>query len=342
MRIIADVPEYIVKKVREKIEGGDYSNFESFVVTALENQLVLENGNTLDQSKEELGSGGAPAKGESLNLLKRADNKSISFIDQPTFKDLQLWGKPKDESQLWMWGQINRLLPIKVSLRVLTNSAGGSSGWMDLETVSKTAADVAHQFGLHLLERDGREGRLHGEKLSAAFPLGENSEKSAKRFSSQFIGYITKEGRFGGSLPFLRMASLKKEKDKEWIGITKAGAEFANIENPILDGDLKSSHSFGPMEVDFYLDHITKNVPGEKQAFASILKIIADGITDRESINQALKKMVDSSWSDQVLGTQRAGAMARMNELGLIDRKKEGVEVIFSISVRGKKFLESL
>ena len=48
------------------------------------------------------------------------------------------------------------------------------------------------------------------------------------------------------------------------------------------------------------------------------------------------------SASDAVINTQRAGLMARMFELGLIEKKKMGVRVFYNISEKGKIFLEKL
>jgi len=43
-----------------------------------------------------------------------------------------------------------------------------------------------------------------------------------------------------------------------------------------------------------------------------------------------------------VINTQRAGLMARMFELGLIEKEKDGVKVSYKISNRGMRFLGNI
>jgi predicted transcriptional regulator len=57
-----------------------------------------------------------------------------------------------------------------------------------------------------------------------------------------------------------------------------------------------------------------------------------------------LKKEFGGIWaaSDAVINTQRAGLMARMFELGLIEKEKDGVKVNYKISDKGKSFLGNM
>jgi len=122
------------------------------------------------------------------------------------------------------------------------------------------------------------------------------------------------------------------------VGLTEAGLEFARISNPVLD-DSDLSSSLSEEEIEFYLEHIRARVPGEVYAFELILSLIAEGVNGREELNEQIKKRVPLDWTDAVVNTQRAGAMARMYELGLIEKSREGLRVEYGVSERGIRWL---
>jgi hypothetical protein len=127
------------------------------------------------------------------------------------------------------------------------------------------------------------------------------------------------------------------------VGITQAGVEFAKIPNPVLDDDNLDT-SLNQKEVDFYLAHVKSDVKGEFAGIKWILTKINQGINERESLNSELNKEFAELWgaSDAVVNTQRAGLMARMFELGLLEKEKNGIYVTYHISEFGKSFLAKI
>jgi len=61
-------------------------------------------------------------------------------------------------------------------------------------------------------------------------------------------------------------------------------------------------------------------------------------------LNSELNKEFAELWgaSDAVVNTQRAGLMARMFELGLLEKEKNGIYVTYHISEFGKSFLAKI
>jgi len=118
---------------------------------------------------------------------------------------------------------------------------------------------------------------------------------------------------------------------------------FAKLDNPVIDRQ-DFEKSFNEKEVDFYLDHISKNVKGESSAMKWLLQKLTNGLKEREEINKELEKEFGQIWkaSEAVINTQRAGLMARMFELGLIEKEKDGVKVSYNISNQGRIFLEKM
>ena len=172
----------------------------------------------------------------------------------------------------------------------------------------------------------------------------EKESKSKARYKSHFLAYMRKDGTLDGAMSYLRFVNLNKdEKGKVLIGLTEPGLNFAKFDNPVLDL-VDFEKSFNENEVDFYLDHISKNVKGESSAIKWLLKKLTNGLNGREEINEEIKKEFGQIWqaSDAVINTQRAGLMARMFELGLIEKEKDGVKVSYKISNRGRIFLENI
>jgi hypothetical protein len=155
---------------------------------------------------------------------------------------------------------------------------------------------------------------------------------------------MRKDGTLDGAMAYLRFVNLNKdEKGRILIGLTEPGLNFAILDNPVINlQDFEKS--FNEKEIDFYLDHTSKNVKGECGAIKWLLFKLANGLKEREEINKELGKEFGQIWgaSEAVINTQRAGLMARMFELGLIGRDKKGVgpSVIYKITDHGKKFLQ--
>jgi hypothetical protein len=134
-----------------------------------------------------------------------------------------------------------------------------------------------------------------------------------------------------GALAKYMFANIEGVDKEEKIGITKAGLEFAQLENPILD---KNEYDFtlSEAEIDYYLRHVAEHVQGEYKAIKLIISIIKKGINRREDINEALIKYCPE-WSPAIRNTQRAGLMSRMFELKLLEREpdEKGVGVTYKI-----------
>ena len=50
----------------------------------------------------------------------------------PTFQQLSCFSQKFEEEKCWLWGQVNKILPLKIGLRVLY-AVIGSEQWIGLE-----------------------------------------------------------------------------------------------------------------------------------------------------------------------------------------------------------------
>jgi len=334
--VVADVPEYLVERARKHIGKGKYKDLSSFVTASMENQLALEERESAEElltwSREE-----EPLATPSDRALPLAAQLSIPQGERPT---LAYPTRPGDTlAEQWPWGQINKILPIKFTVRLLANEISQVEPLVPLDVFRTQAAQRVRVFGHWLAKNDAKYKRRWGERLSAGFPIGKDEESSLNRYASHFVGYERKkDGALFGALFDLKFGNAEVVGRALSVGLTEAGLEFARIPNPVLDNsDLSSSLS--EEEIEFYLEHIRARVPGEVHAFELILGLIAQGVNGREELNEQIKRTVALEWTDAVVNTQRAGAMARLYELGLIEKSRDGLRVEYGVTDTGMRWL---
>jgi len=349
MRYLIEISQRQATEITKLIDERKYQNVAQFITTAIENQIYIENSDEMQicVRVEEKNSNGLLRSNITLidtnkiNKLSEIKNQPQT-VSMPAFHDLSASLYDSEEEKRWLWGQVNKILPIKIGLRVLLLKLE-TEKWIDLEEYKDDAASIAANIGTAIKKYENKRGKTRDERISAGLPE-EKGEKSKNRYKSHFLAYIRKDKKLDGAMPFLRFVNLNKdEKDKVFIGLTEAGLEFARLQNPVLDNS-NYEKSFTEKEINFYLQHIVSKVRGESCAVEWLLKKIVNGMKEREKINNELKRDFGEIWgaSDAVINTQRAGLTARMFELGLIEKKKMGVRVIYNISEKGKIFLEKL
>lgn len=243
-------------------------------------------------------------------------------------------------SDNWIWGQINRIFPVKLGLRILGNMQKEKGDFISLKEFHKKAGEIARIIGLQLQKIDKQLKRNRDERVSTALPIGRNDEKAELRYIAHFLASKRTDGILDGAMARLRFANIQSLNEKEkMIGITNEGLEFAALKNPILDDSPELGRTISDEEADFYIKHIKDNVLEELNPFIHILEIINKGASSVNEIDEELKK-IKQNWTDIVVTTQRSGALGRMNELGLIKKIKKGIRVSYQISESGEKFLK--
>jgi Arc/MetJ-type ribon-helix-helix transcriptional regulator len=349
VRYIIDLIQNHANEIESLIKKGTYQSFAQFINTAVENQIHIE--------KSEIQRKVVPDR-PNKKILKRnfikqknqlSEERAIDLkipdtrpqtVSPPDYSQLACSARNVEEEKCWMWGQTNKILPVKIGLRALLNLIN-STEWMDLEVFRNKAAEVAAIFAQRLISYEEEKNKKRDERISTGLPAGDEEFKSKARYKGHFLAYIRKDGKLDGALSFLRLVNLTKgDNGNALIGLTDAGLRFARLKNPVIDRD-NFDISLGEEEIIFYLDHISKNVKGEFVAFNWLLEKLDGGIIHREEINKNLKEELGGVWeaSDAVINTQRAGLMARMIEMGLIDRVRKGIRVFYYISDRGKAYL---
>ena len=341
MKYLVDLPEYIVSRIRGVVKIGKYQDIPSFLLTAAENQLFLEY-----QDEGGLVRKGAQKKGMEPIELTLLRNFSGVQATNPPSSTQYMYPDVENEGELGpLWGQINRILPMKIGLRILGNILRSAGEYTKLDDFQEKAISIACFYGEKLRREDKRLGRLRNTSHSIGLPINDENKESRERYKNHFLAYLRKDGIIEGALGRLKFVNLKRDaQGNEFIGVTKEGLDFASLENPILDPNNAAKQTLSQEETEFYIRHVLHNVPGECQALRNILDYISSEISaGPNELNERLTRdYVDHGWSKAVLNTNRSGLIGRLHELRLIDKVRKGKEVTYVLTPQGSTWLEVL
>ena len=178
--------------------------------------------------------------------------------------------------------------------------------------------------------------------MKAAFPTTDiNGGESRLRFGNQFVATLKQE-KLQGFPADLKLLISEGGKEPRLL-LTKAGANFAGLPNPVLDTrDEFPRTKLSEEEVAFLLSHIKTYVPQELSAFLSVLDGIEGGAATPDGLDSYLRSRFnlpdEKAMKASFLSTQRTGAVSRMVDLGLVARAKEGLRVTYTVTHPGKYF----
>lgn len=369
----------IKKILDELISSGNYTDYGELISSAIENLAVLHKqlatkGALIidddDQKKTIFDKKHAVTpkldnkrfnKGNihSLKMIPQVYEDNIDNIPE-IFKKPDLAYKPSKlakipsdvfniDSQVpldrWIFGQYNRLLPVKVSCRALANLIiKKKSSSINLDEATSIISKEAAELGEYLKFIDTKLGLLQDEALSTAFPKNDEiSNKSIMRYANHFVASMNNQGQLSGLLIEFKFIN-RLISNKLSISLTEPGYKFSELTNPVLDGDLKESKlKFSDEEVTFLLNHISQKVPAENYAYKTLLKIIADGSNTPNEIDSELEKYIagdrKKELSKSFLSSQRSSTISRMTDIGLVIRIRNGVSITYEVTKSGMNYL---
>ena len=269
------------------------------------------------------------------------DNDLMERFDQ-TFPRIKINDLAKSEQPLS--GYYNRILPIKLTLRVMAAMAFAESheneDWSDadisLKSLRENSLNVAKYTREWLTYLDARSGSTKGSEISVGFP--DKTEKAAERFVAQFVG-SKRNKKLSGAIFEMGFANIS-----EFMGtllddlrFTNPGWQFAMMRNPIIDGGMEgwkeyieSGRRFSDDEIKFLIMHFKQNVPAEWKLIETISNLIESGSNRPQALQEKLVEQYD--WDKTKASQMRNGALSRMEELCLISRTKQGREVTYSLT----------
>jgi hypothetical protein len=249
-----------------------------------------------------------------------------------TSSPVQTTPRPSGER---LWGQVNRLFPLKLATRWIAKKSNGAE-WAVLGEVSDALADDAATIGSILEALDMRSGRKRDDLLATGLPRRAN-QASRDRFLSQYIARVTRAAEiFPGAICQYSLAAFQGER----LALTDAGLQFTTIPNPILDQGLADAKAaLSEEERVFLRNHIRANVSGEFHDLQLIVNSVVDGKDTPERLLKATRSKFPAQWSDLMARTQVSGLLARAVDLGLMSRVWDGRNVTYQASPSCSQFM---
>lgn len=244
----------------------------------------------------------------------------------------------------WVFGQYNKLLPAKVSCRILAHLLKAEPRGVMLDEAARQIAADAGVLGGLLREYDEHQGADRDSALSVAFPAGDQ-EKSLTRYANQFVASVNKFGQVSGLLIDLKLINFVKAKDVRVL-LTSVGWQLAALASPVLDAfPPVGPQKFSEEEITLFLGHIAGSVPAEDFAYRTIIAGIMAGAATPDQMDACLQKFVASDRQEKLsksfLASQRSGTVSRMVDLGLLRRCRDGVKVSYVVTERGEQYCAS-
>lgn len=349
------------------IESGRYNGISEVIAVAVANLSVLH-ARVGDSGAVVLEGGGADTGGASKGTAtppkaapsSRASTDSVpgwkSTLQAPVHRlehfaplpgSAQAVGEvvPLDQ---WVFGQYNRLLPVKFNCRLLANLLQQEPQGLPLTKAATVIAQQAAIFGDYLFELDRRYGIDRDQALATAFPrTGNDGDKGRLRYASQFVGTASKAGQLAGLLIDLKFINTVPGKEPRLL-LTEPGWQFAVLPNPILEGEAGALGKQPPAKLTeeerrFLLDHIAQSVPVERFAYSAIVRAIDGGAVTPTDLDAALRCYVANghTGTNSFFASQRSGVISRMSDLGLIARVRDGVKVRYQATPEASRFRAS-
>jgi hypothetical protein len=239
----------------------------------------------------------------------------------------------------WFFGQYNKLLPAKANCRALAHLLADSPSGVPLAKAAAGVSEQAALLGDFLNALDDKNGTKRDDALATAFPVsGPDGQKGRVRYANQFVASVNKEGKVFGLLADLKLVGTTGDKEPRLL-LTEAGWRLAVMGNPVLD--VSGPGRFSQEETAFLLSHIAARGPVEDFAYRTVRTAVVEGATTPERLDSALKRHAppgDAKLSPAFFATQRSGAVSRMADLGLLQRKRDGVRVLYAVTQHGRAF----
>ena len=378
IKVVMNINKELILNMRDRINNGEYDDMTSLIEFAVKN--LLYNGSSNEEEVFDLDSlanleisrhskwEGKSLKTkippmppldqkisdvsqspdlihQTLHPLIGAENVSEIYIDN--YIDSLTIHNPDSA----LWGQVNRIFPIKACLRVIYGFIADTfvDGYSDIRNFHKRS-DIGEYFasvGNMYAEYDKISKRSKGTKISTGFPTGDQYklEKSIARFISHYCFNIRTDNFVEGALAKMNFIKIiKVDGVGRKIGITEAGYKFAKLHNPVLDGEISDLsnpqlQTLSNEEIDYLLNHFTEFYPAELDTMKQLLNNIADGAITPVGLKNSMEAFLDIGLSRNALGTMVNGLVSRCAELFLLNKKKNGLNVTFHLTQNGKSLI---
>lgn len=352
--MLIDVPDSLVDRTKRAVAVRNCNNSRGFVRTAIENHLqlgeetsqeskTLEGALNLVKSESEIEASleGTQTDYSGPEQGREQQSDDIASVDCTDETTLSLAQRQCDDvpmvalpGESWLdkhllWGQYNRIFPIKMAVRGLTSASLDSSderrpddSWLTIQPFRRRAARMAREVGTEIATHDERTRHKRGKKLAAASTTGGDLNKSMARSGTHLAGHVECDTELIGSLPHLLFVDIVQE-SLQRVKLTDSGQEFATLSNPRLDGGIDADKPLSQREREFCTSHRRDIRQKEYAAIQTITQAIEEGHNRPPSPTEWIGHL-SPEWSNSRAETVRAGLTGRVYGLRLADQGEIG------------------
>lgn len=364
--IAVNLSDKLLQDIRDLIDKGRYATLESFIEIGAFNQLALERGaspaeiverghrrsssdapvvpdkSTAEVKKspaKRVSSGKDARKGASVQTTSKVDAVEpvteaeasavfARFSHRSLSKAIPLKMPQQPQSGERIFGQVNRLFPLKLVCRWLATTADEEGEWPKYATIAAPLSDDAGTIGSLLDDWDNALERERGGELATALPRRKNNA-SLDRFLSQFVARITRASEISEGA--VCQYSFARFEDST-LALTEQGMAFAALQSPILDAyDKESRSALSKDEAEFLASHIRTWVPTEWSDMRTVLGAVQAGKASPTEVATAVRVELPPDWSESMVQTHVSGVIARLGEIRLLSRSWQGRNVRYEL-----------
>ena len=358
--IASNLSSGLFEKIRGLVDKGLYMSPEQFLEIAAFNQVALEEGYTPEEIIERghRGTGKTFRKSKSKPLRSKGRTRGratrskrdrtpvseadlIEVLGRLAILESEVKGPLPASASIRpvgdrVWGQVNRLFPLKFACRWLAAWNTSRDSWDIYSAVSDHLSADAATVGSSLEQADEAARRKREELLGTGLSRRSNIA-SQDRFLSQFVARTTRSGDiYPGAICQYGFAEF----DGDRLALTNRGLELALLRNPVLDDDLKrAATTLSDDERSYFVQQVLQFVPGELDDIRTVLKAIIAGNTTPPALMAAIRPTFPEDWSELVARTHVSGLVARLAEMALLQRHWEGRHVNYEPSATAASLL---
>lgn len=369
MKIIVDISLDYDKFIEDKIRAGEYRDRAQFIEVAIANLISIEKDgvetiavNTGKGANNPIKPEDAPKELSKSNMnppaISRQPEQSSTLV-LPSANELYWEGYRENGRTPWLWGLVNSVLAIKYCCRALAwlqdragatrlpfsaNSPGQKEGksmpWRSeyFSEIAEQAVDLKaylqYQDQLHATSRDSKYAR--------SFPTDKLT--SLDRFIYHYICSVRQQdASVYAALPWLGFCvvyNADKYEDLE-LSLTDTGREFACLPNEVLDMRLsdRAPSICTKEERDYYLKTVREFCVPESNAITTIARLISSGHDSPTRLHSALQDE-RPDWNNNEVISYKGGTLARMMDLGLVNKESAGREACYVLTAIAKGLFE--
>jgi hypothetical protein len=305
----------VFRRISRLVGRGEYETPEAFVALAVRNQLLLEEA---DHTRGDT----TVASGRSSAVR----TPHSVWVHHPVEKTRLAAARP---TAGLLWGQIYRLLPLKLVIRVCTGIDMTRAA--SLRDAEATIASAALQLGEWLAEQETPNSNRSAPSLAVGWPNRKRNEPASKaRFIAQYFARFDRAGKLHGLAGDLGFAGLSE--DGCGPVLTAQAVEFSAIPNPVIDA-FRTDAAFSEDERAYLVEHIARNMPGEAEHMRRVLGILGHSGASPSQLDDKLGpfyRQVGRASSAKEVSLMRSGAIGRLGELGLVSTLREGTKALYT------------